>query len=154
MACEKCAQAGHTKIIHFERCGRWETRVFCAHTYTRATLNSNELRHVLSRDKVEPRAKRRAPQFKRGPKIGYTEAMDAFILLHYPRDNKKRSRRGSRVMGVIRDEFEKQFGKCLTKGQLIGRWHRLREAALQNARPDARHVPSLPKLRFMEGPDV
>lgn len=149
MACEKCKQAGKAKVLHFERCGRWETRFYCTHTYTKGRLRDHEIGHTLSRAGIEPRAKPRVRRFKRGPRIEYSDAMDEFILLHYP-NNKKRQRRGAKEMTIVRDEFEKKFGLPLTKGQIIGRWHRIREAAVKAAQ-DVRQVPSLPVLKFMEG---
>lgn len=150
MACPDCQQSGKTKTIHFERGGRWETRIYCRHTYTKGRLKDHQIGHTLSRAAIEQRPPPRPRRFKRGPRIEWSEAMDTFILLHYPNNNKKRARRGGKEMTIVRDAFEKQFGLPLTKGQIIGRWHRIREAAAQLAK-DVRQVPSLPVLKFMEG---
>lgn len=154
MACEKCEREGLSpRVITFTRCGRWETRVFCDHTYRRGSLSEegeregktvHQATRILSRAKIEQRPKRKSPRHRRGPKVHYSEQMDAFILLNY--DNT----RSRGVMRLMRDEFEKRFGVYVTKSQIVGRWHRLKGEAQEIAKR-VRQVPSLPVLKFMQG---
>lgn len=132
MECARCKAIGaQPKTYRYARHGQWRIIQKCRH----------------KRQEVRQAQVRR----KRGPNIDYTDEMDAFILLHYPTDNKSRHRRGMRVMALMRDQFEAKFGVAISKGQIIGRWHRLRVAAIEAARNNVRQVPSLPVLKFMHG---
>jgi hypothetical protein len=130
MECARCKAIGkQPKTYHYARNGRWRTIEKCPHQ-----------RQETRKGQVKR---------KRGPKINYTDEMDAFLLLHYPRD-KRRYRRNAHIMDKMRDDFEGKFGLVLSKGQLIGRWHRLKGLAVNSAREETRGVPSLPVLKFMQ----
>ena len=146
MACERCTKEGKQKIIHFQRCGRWETRIFCEHTYKRASIQSNNkefgergrLRHV-----VTERIKRKPTPHGRQV---YTAEMDAFILANYNPSHKW----GKHVNERMAKEFVEKFKIPATLNALVGRHHRLIEMGEEKAEP-VRGVPSLPVLKFMQG---
>jgi hypothetical protein len=149
MACKKCEREGKTKTIHFERCGRWETRIFCEHTYACGKLSRNEVHHEISRHeagKIQKRIKRTY----RGPRLEYTEAMDNFIRANYVTDG--RLFRGQGLMKKLAKEFDQKFGTKGTRpNQLIGRWTRLHKGdERRTVLGQVRGVPSLPVLKFMQ----
>jgi hypothetical protein len=171
MACEKCKQAGQTKVIHFARCGRWDTRVYCKHSYTRGKLIDNEgtaqtyahgderkeVRHVLSRHDVAPlKTSTRSPPETKRTKHPYSEAEDKFILTHYTAMPESRNHRGEGVMKKMLTEFAEVFGWLPTTNQVVGRYNRLC-GLKQDRKPmektekleEVRGVPSLPVLKFM-----
>ena len=158
MACERCVKEGRQKTIHFQRCGRWETRVMCEHTYTRAGIRANNkgfgqrerLTHVVS----DERRIRRRPT-KNADRIIYSAEMDQFILARY--NSKGRWVRtefyGTGQMKKLAAEFGEKFGIANVRpNQLIGRWNRLQR--LDEVEPQheeqERGVPSLPVLKFMQ----
>ena len=153
MACEKCEQADKApKTIHFQRCGRWETRVYCEHTYKREKLNARETGHGQGRYD-EPKIRRRPT--KNADRIKYSREMDQFILARY--NSKGRWVRtefyGTNQMKKLAAEFGEKFGVANVRpNQLIGRWNRLQK--LDEVEPQhedrERQVPSLPALKFMQ----
>jgi hypothetical protein len=169
MACEKCINEGKIKIIHFARCGRWDTRIYCEHTYTRGKLIANEgsaetyhggnerkeVRHVLSRHQVAPIKKgsrQKCPD--RRLKHDYTAEEDKFILANYSTKSNRYNHKGEGLMKKMLAAFEEEFGWRPTPNQMVGRYNRLR-----NLKPDhkplenvaeTRAVPSLPVLKFMQ----
>jgi hypothetical protein len=166
MACERCKREGKTKIIHFERCGRWDTRVYCAHTYARGKLIDNEgtngrkeVRHVLSRHGVDPVKKNGRPM-PEGTKVkhDYSSEEDNFILSNYSAEENRHCYRGLGLMKIMRQNFAEQFGWLPTANQIVGRYNRLtggKGRALPPEReeeeaPIERGVPSLPVLKFMQ----
>jgi hypothetical protein len=129
MGCQKCTQLGvEPKIYRYAKGFRWERIEVCKHR-TRRYIAQTARTCKLTRSRH-----------------GYSVEMDNFILLNYPR----KKQRGRRVMERMAQAFEERFGLKVTKGQIIGRYHRLRRLALKAMRPDARAVPSLPTLKFME----
>jgi hypothetical protein len=151
MACQKCIDQGKQKIIHFARCGRWDTRIYCKHTYTRGKLSENETHHVLSRHEVDPikKGSREAPEFKR-VKHSYTEAEDKFILANYTDCRHRSPHRGMYRMQKMLDEYNRVFGRRPTPNQMVGRYNRLIRMELEKAE-QIRGTPSLPVLSFMRG---
>ena len=164
MACEKCEQAGKApKIIHFQRCGRWETRVFCEHTYQRAGLRSHNPRfgqrdHLTHAVKDERRIRRRPT--KNADRIAYSAEMDKFILARYGSKGRwvRTNSYGKGEMKVLAKDFGEKFGIANVRpNQLIGRWNRLRqltepqrEEVREVPEEEVREVPSLPVLKFMQ----
>lgn len=148
MGCEKCIAAGKQKTIHFERCGRWDTRIYCEHTYKKARLTAHNkefgerkrIRHVVTegiKRKPTPYAARRA----------YTAEMDAFILTNYI----PRHKWGAEVNRKMAREFMAKFNIPVTVNALIGRHHRLMQLEEERIEKMPRQVPSLPVLKFMQG---
>ena len=157
MACEKCEQAGKApKIIHFARCGRWDTRVFCEHTYKKGKLTAHNkefgerkrIHHVASEE--ETKIKRCPPL---GPRVKYSREMDQWIVRNYHPSNKHDFSYGSGQMKKMAKAFDAEFSTRGTRpNQIIGRWNRLRKDGF--VAKQVRQVPSLPRLKFMEGPNV
>lgn len=149
MACEKCISAGKTKIISFERCGRWETRIYCDHSYKEAKLSKAETTHVISRHEAGKAKKqaRRSPVMSGRAKINYTEDMDRFIALNYS-GKRGRNSYGTGYMKTLRKGFTEKFGVPVTASQIIGRWNRIKE--IYGGKLVERSVPSLPVLKFMQ----
>jgi hypothetical protein len=148
MACQRCIEAGRQKTVHYARCGRWETRVFCEHTYKREKLNSRETGHGQGRygDKI-----RRRPT-KNCDRVKYTHEMDDFILARYSSKGRwvRTEFYGTGQMKKLAAEFGERFGIPTARpNQLIGRWNRLVKR-LRAAAEEARPVPSLPVLKFMQ----
>ena len=152
MAC-RCREEGKAKTIHFQRCGRWETRVMCEHTYQRAGLRSHNPRfgqrdHLAHVVKDERRIKRRPT--KGCNKVKYTDEMDKFILARYGSKGRwvRTEKHGQGEMKALAKEFGEQFGLVnVTPNKVIGRWNRLKK--LEAAKPVERGIPSLPTLSFM-----
>ena len=149
MACERCFKEGRHKVIHFERCGRWETRIYCEHTYQRAKLDKTQTHHVVAEGKI-----RRRPT-KNADRIAYSSEMDQFILARYGSKGRwvRTEFYGTGQMKKLAAEFGEQFGIVNVRpNQLIGRWNRLRK--LEEAEPvgeeEVRGIPSLPILKFMQ----
>jgi hypothetical protein len=139
VACQKCIDEGKQKIIHFTRCGRWDTRIYCAHTYTRGKLNGNETHHVLSgQDKKQNKTIKHA----------YSEAEDQFIIRNYSDHRNRLLCRGEGRMQKMLDEYNRVFGRRPTANQMVGRYNRLLQMAKERAE-QIRPTPSLPVLRFM-----
>jgi hypothetical protein len=150
MACEKCEREGKTKIIHFQRGGRWDTRVFCAHTYTQGKLNKAETNHVISRHQVAPiKSASRPKSADRRIKHTYSAEEDRFIIANYV-TAEFGNHRGEGQMKKMRLAFEERFGWRPSANQMVGRYTRL-----NRDRPEiveqVRGVPSLPVLKFMQG---
>lgn len=148
MCCEKCEHEGKAKTIHFERCGRWETRVFCDHTYKRARLNKTQLGHISAAEARKTTVKgRRVKRVFAGPKQSYSADMDKFLLVNY---SNNRAHRGQGVMRDLCALFDAKFGTTGTRpNQLIGRWCRLMKLEEARILSQPRGVPSLPVLKFM-----
>jgi len=154
MACQKCIDQGKQKTIHFTRCGRWETRIYCKHSYARAKLNKQETGYVLSKHEASKQKslRRKTPAWSRI--YHYSTEMDDFILATY--NPKGRLFRGQGTMRKMVEAFDEKFGRKGTRpNQLIGRYHRLQRWALldksEALKPvGERHTPSLPVLKFMQ----
>ena len=154
MACEKCEQAGKTpKTIHFQRCGRWETRVYCEHTYKREKLNARETGHGEGR--YDERKIRRRPT-KNADRIKYSLEMDRFILARYGSKGRwvRTNFYGTGQMKRLAAEFGEKFGIANVRpNQIIGRWNRLQnllESQWGEEMHEPERVPSLPVLKFMQ----
>jgi hypothetical protein len=144
MACQKCIEAGQTKTVHFARCGRWDTRVCCKHSYTRGKLNKKQTGHVIS----EKAIRRKGTPFAQ--RMIYTPEMDDFILRNYASSKTHDITRGTGQMKRLAKAFANKFKiEHMTPNRIIGRWGRLKRA--ERERLHNRHEPSLPVLKFMQG---
>ena len=124
MACEKCEQAGKApKIIHFERCGRWETRVFCEHTYKRAGLTEhNKIWHAQAHQPRRSEQKRRRAAVQMQHARWVHGGNGCFHSGQLQPDHKWA---GRHVNELIREEFVEKFGMPATLNALMGRHRRL-----------------------------
>jgi hypothetical protein len=143
MGC-RCKEEGKAKTIHFTRCGRWETRVYCQHTYKHQRLNARQTGHGRGRyDEQKIRRKQSGL-----PRRAYTLEQDRFILANY-KPGHQHKHRGAHIMQKMTERFAELFGIQATPNMLIGRYHRL-----LHEHPDVveqeRPTPSLPRLKFME----
>lgn len=155
MAC-RCSEEGRQKTIHFQRCGRWETRVYCEHTYQRAGLRSHNPRfgqreHLAHVVKDERRIRRRPT--KGCNKIKYTDEMDAFIQARYGSKGRwvRTEKYGKGEMKLLAKAFAEKFGLVnVTPNKVIGRWNRLKKLEVAKpVVPGERGIPSLPALKFL-----
>ena len=152
MACERCFKEGRHKVIHFERCGRWESRIFCEHTYKRARLDKKEIGHEESKTKI-----RRRPT-KNADRIKYLPEMDQFILARYGSKGRwvRTASYGKGEMKLLAEAFSEKFAIANVRpNQLIGRWNRLRNWERERLEREATQrpavgIPSLPVLRFLQ----
>jgi hypothetical protein len=129
MACQKCKRAGkEPQVIIYERDSRWQRMEVCAH-------------HVRRLWRETPIRRRPTPIERRRV---YTPEQDAFILRNY--DTRKQSY-GQGVNQRMQRAFVARFGVDASLSALIGRYHRLTKATA-----NARQIPSLPTLKFMERP--
>lgn len=131
MACPRCTQAGkEPKVYYYEKGGRWQRLETCQHR-TRRLWRDTPLRRkpTLHKDRRK-----------------YTQEMDDFIRLHYP----KLRRTGRKIVEKVAKAFEDKFGIEMTRGRIYGRYYRLRKNAAKHRQQSSTGVPSLPKLKFME----
>ena len=82
-----------------------------------------------------------------------TTTMDQWIVRNYHPSNRHDWAYGSGQMKKMVKAFDAEFSTRGTRpNQIIGRWNRLRKDGV--VPKQVRQVPSLPRLKFMEGPNV